>query len=263
MTENWSDFEIECTEYLEKRFHKYAEFIHQGGSNSRVSDILVETKTGKNFFIEVKMPSAQCGQFVLLPNLEDKEFIYSERNENPINEYSKKIIEYMNKNFDTYVASGTRGTEINFENSEKIFESWIKKAYSDKRVKYFITQDKLLINIEDFGENFNISAVYRVKRSGSSRVSMSKESKILNYLSNSQNIFEKIYSEDGKLFVKTEKDIDKVKFMYEDSEYMFSKRQDTYEVRKLSKTHNANVIFSIQLKEEASGNIEEFIKDLM
>ena len=36
-----------------------------------------------------------------------------------------------------------------------------------------------------------------------------------------------------------------LRFSLGDNEYMFSKREDLYEIRKLSNTYNANVIFSI------------------
>ena len=50
----WEDFEIECTEYLNKTFGKYANFVHQGGSDSTVPDILVKTNKGTSFYIDAK-----------------------------------------------------------------------------------------------------------------------------------------------------------------------------------------------------------------
>ena len=69
--ERWEEFEIQCTEYLNQKFGAYANFIHQGGANSTVSDILVHTNTGNSFYMDVKHSPAQCGQFVLLPDLRD------------------------------------------------------------------------------------------------------------------------------------------------------------------------------------------------
>ena len=85
--EQWEEFEIQCTNYLNKKFGTYAEFIHQGGSDSTIPDILVNTNSGNSFFIEAKHSPAQCGQFVLLPNLETKSFEYSTLNVNCINKY--------------------------------------------------------------------------------------------------------------------------------------------------------------------------------
>ena len=43
----WEEFEIQCTDYLNSRFGAYARFFHQGGADSTVPDILVETKSDR------------------------------------------------------------------------------------------------------------------------------------------------------------------------------------------------------------------------
>lgn len=78
----WDNFEIEATRYLENKFGSFASFIHQGGADSTVPDIFVRLKSGKSFYIEAKHSPAQCGQFVLLPNIQTKSFIYSRKNAN-------------------------------------------------------------------------------------------------------------------------------------------------------------------------------------
>lgn len=50
----WEDFELKCTDYLNQQFGKYASFMHQGGTDSTVPDILVKTLSGKIFIL---MPS--------------------------------------------------------------------------------------------------------------------------------------------------------------------------------------------------------------
>ncbi len=42
----WEEFEIQCTDYLNDKFGCYAIFSHQGGTDSTVPDILVQTKNG-------------------------------------------------------------------------------------------------------------------------------------------------------------------------------------------------------------------------
>lgn len=66
----WDNFEIEATRYLENKFGSFASFVHQGGADSTVPDIFVRLKSGKSFYIEAKHSPAQCGQFVLLPNIQ-------------------------------------------------------------------------------------------------------------------------------------------------------------------------------------------------
>lgn len=119
----WEKFEIQCTDYLNRKFGTYARFIHQGGADSTVSDILVETKRGKSFYIDVKHSPAQCGQFVLLPDLETCTFKYSRQNVNPINRYAEIIIDYMNEDFDAFREAGTAGKDINMRNGEAVKKS--------------------------------------------------------------------------------------------------------------------------------------------
>ena len=65
---DWENFEIDCTNYLNKKFGKYAKFIHQGGADSTVPDILVKAQNGSSFYIDAKKSPAQCGLIVLLPD---------------------------------------------------------------------------------------------------------------------------------------------------------------------------------------------------
>ena len=55
----WEEFEIQCTDYLNKRFGQYAKFSHQGGTNSTVPDIFVQTNSGNHFYMEAKHSPAQ------------------------------------------------------------------------------------------------------------------------------------------------------------------------------------------------------------
>ena len=94
--ENWRKFELECVDYLNKTYGNY--FSHLGFSDSTTSDIEYK-KDEKSFCIEAKMPSAQSGQFVLLPDSDKKEFVFSPRNKSKIDENVEFIIDHMNKNF--------------------------------------------------------------------------------------------------------------------------------------------------------------------
>ena len=54
-----------------------------------------------------------------------------------------------------------------------------------------------------------------------------------------------------KLYLKASKNLHDKRFILNGYEYMISQRNDEYEVRQLSNTYNANVIFSISLKQNA------------
>ena len=59
--------------------------------------------------------------------------------------------------------------------------------------------------------------------------------------------------EGDKVFVLSDIELHNRRFILFGNEYMFSKREEVYEIRKLSNTFNANVIFSICLKPNKKG----------
>lgn len=259
----WQDFELECTKYLNERFGAYASFEHQGGSDSTVADIKVKTKSGRVFYIDSKHCPAQCGQFVLLPNISSGEFEYSPLNVNRINEYAIKIMDFMNDDFDEFREAGTAGKDINMKNGPEIFAAWIVQTYKEKGARFFITNDFKIVEIDDFAQHFCVSAKYRIKRSGSSGVGKSRLTEISNYLKNNFNTISTIKSEGEKLFLTATSNLHNTRFVYGEYEYMISARDSEYEVRKLSNTYNANVIFSITNKNDEAGlSDSEFINFL-
>ena len=257
--EQWEEFEIQCTNYLNKKFGTYAEFIHQGGSDSTIPDILVNTNSGNSFFIEAKHSPAQCGQFVLLPNLETKSFEYSTLNVNCINKYSKMIMEYMNKNFDEFREAGTAGKDIDMPDGSNIFANWIMQMYTAKGVELFITNNYTILPISSFSDYFEVSAKYRIKRSGSSNVGKSRIKLVTEYINSHNYSTTDFYTNGDKLFVSSTQQLHNQRFIIEGNEYMFSLRGEEYEIRKLSNTYNANVIFSIKYKLVPGITNDEFI----
>lgn len=159
---SWKNFEEECTAYLNEKYG--TKFEQQGDSNSTISDILYRGD-GKTFYIEAKMPNAQCGQFVLLPDLKKSVFKYSPKNKTNENEYTRMIIDFMNINFYEFCNSGTTGSVINIQKS--VFYNWIIKYYREKGVEFFITKDTedfLIFPIDQISKYFNVIAKYREKR---------------------------------------------------------------------------------------------------
>ena len=255
----WEQFEIDCTRFLMEQFGEYATFIHQGRSDSTVPDIKVTTKKNKQFYIEAKHSPAQCGQFVLLPNIETRKFEYSRLNSTEINKFSQVIINHMNNNFEEFKEAGTAGKNIEFDNCQNVFNDWIVKTYKDKGVKFFITNNNVILPIEEFAEYFDVSAKYRIKRSGSSSVGSGNIDKVTEYLKSTFSNIELKTTYD-KIFIYTNDNLHNQRFIIGRNEFMISKRENNFEVRKLSNTFNANVIFSIELKTNKGGiSIADFI----
>lgn len=258
---SWDMFEDKCARYLNEKFGNFAFFRLLGGSDSTMSDILVEKNRRAIFFIEVKEKNSQCGQFVLTPV--DGKFIFAIGNKNRENEYARIIINEMDKNFDVYKDVGTAGITVSFPNDQEVFSKWIQSVYKNKNAHFIITDGYKIIPLENLIDCFNIKCKYRVKKSGSSSVGKSHLADVENFVSDIGFHYD-CEAYDDKLIVFSNADINKQKFNYKDNEYMFSAKENyIYEVRKLSKTKNANVIFSLSLKDDVKGmSDEDFIKYL-
>lgn len=247
----WEIFELECTEYLKKTYPNIT-FEHIGSSNSNYSDIKVNDKDNE-YFIEVKKSPAQCCQFVLFP--EDKKFEYSSENKNPLNDFSKNIIEYMDNHFD-YYTENNKVKKIEYENCEKDFFGCIKEFYLNKNVKYFMTNNFLLIPFNDIDKVFNVSASYRIKKSGSKKPNKSMIDELKKYINENYKINYIEY--DGEhLKINSDEKLNKQSFELNNYKFIFSERDDFYYIRQLSKTNNPNVIFKVELKDK---NIKSLTK---
>lgn len=259
-------FEISATKYLEKHYSKFASFMHQGGANSTISDIYVKTTKGKVFYIEAKANSAQAGQFVLIPDISNKTFIWSNQNKSTENIYTAQIKNHMNTYFHEFKDCGTKGKRISLNKESDLFSSWIVDYYNKKNVKFIISKNSeyVIFPLDEFKNNFDTTAHYRIKRSGSSKPPKNSILDLKSYVKKTFNIVSFIEIENS-LFVESAENLRDSKFIFNNHEYMFSnkgnhiKNSNEYEIRKLSNTFNANVIFSVKLKSEAKGlTAEEF-----
>lgn len=254
----WRKFEIECTEYLNQKFGNLASFMNAGGSDSTINDIFVKTRAGRNFYIEAKHSPAQCGQFVLLPNISTRSFEYSRLNIMPLNSAAQTIIRHMNADFDAYKEAGTIGKDIDLNDGGKIFAEWIIDSYKNKGTIFFITNDYTILHVDDFLDYFFVTSKYREKRSGSGDVGKSNISEVYNHIIKSGFNIGSHVMNGAKLFVTSPDMLHNTRFIYGNYEYMFSQRGRQYEIRKLSNTFNANVIFSIEKKSKRGLSNMEF-----
>ena len=208
------------------------------------------------------MPAAQSKQFVLLPDFINKKFKYSPRNKHSMNHYMNEIIKHMNDNFDSFASAGTTGKNIIISNSQHIFSNCIITMYKETGVRFVITGGYTLFPLEKFQSYFDIVATFRIKRSGSSSVGNRNMHDIIKWVAENYNI-SSYQIDNGKLYINSSVDLDKKRFIIGNYEYMISKKNISYEVRKLSNTYNANVIFSISQREDVPGmSNAEFIKTL-
>lgn len=245
---DWLEFEEQSTDYLNNRFGHLASFSHLGSSDATVPDIRVETKSGKQFYIDAKLTPAQCGQFVLLPNIANQCFMFSEKNKTKLTPQVQQIIDHMNADFEAYKEAGTAGKSIELNDGGALFAEWIVSTYRQKGTAFFITNGFTILPVSEFLNYFEVSAVYRVKRSGSRSVSAKSAPGVVQHMTGCGFPIKSHSIRDGKLFACSDVYLHNTRFIYKGSEYMFSQRGDEYEIRMLSNTFNANVIFSISKK---------------
>lgn len=260
----WEKFEVDCVNHLHDVLGGAVTIEHFGMSDSTKPDIKISGKKGYSFYIEVKHCPAQSGQFVLFPNKTTNTFDYSKDNAFPLNDSAKQIIVHMNSHFESFRDSSTKGKDIVFASCESVFADWIIQMYRNKGIKYIITNDFKLVKLDDFGKAFNITGHFRIKRSGSDDVGVTKASAVMKEIAKLG--YGKSFKTEGrKLFLVSNKAKNKDIFTLNAFEYMIAHRRDNiYEIRKLSNTYHYNVIFSIKKNPKFNSYISEnvLIKDV-
>lgn len=243
--QQWEKLEHEWHAYLNTKYGNH--FSLQGSSNSTVSDILC-TKPDKPFYIDVKSTTAHTGQFVLTPNPDTETFTFSPKNKTPLTPNTQRIINYMNDNFDIFKNVQTQQIRLDLPQHD-MFE-WVQEYYTTtKNVEFFTTKDAennfVIVPIDKLAHYFDISATYRVKRSGSSKLSTKWQPDFTHAL-NTQHIPHTFINTHT---LTTPYNIDKRRFITPNNTYYTTKNPGTtpavYTAKILSKTHNANVIFRI------------------
>lgn len=249
----WQEFEIFCLNYLTRIFGNY--FSSRGGSDSTHSDIEYSSER-INFAIECKMPHSQSGQFVLIPNEEYKIFDFSKKNKTSRTlDGTEEIITYVNEHFDEFSSPGTKGVDLQMDPS--VYERWIKAMYRQKNVEYIMTsineticdENIVILPLDKIGEYFDISCKYRVKKSGSSGVGKKKYKDACKMLKQSGIEFAEV--DDYQIYM--EKKLINSIHVGAEGKYKFNlntcEPAFTYMIRVLSNTFNANIIFSLKIKD--------------
>ncbi|HCT65519.1 MAG TPA: hypothetical protein DIC60_09705 [Lachnospiraceae bacterium] len=250
--ENWERFENDCVEYLQKKYgYGNLKFEQTGKSDSTVSDIAVLDDGNLKFFIEVKMADAQSGQFVLLD--ESRRFVFSNQNKSSENEISEYILKHINDNYEHYKNVSTASTKIDL--SPEIFATWIINHYLENGAKFIITSDYsnsfIIFPTEKFYEYFEISASFRKKKSGSRDLPAIQKSEIQELIISKYGRCEIVYEGKKAYAIVNETIPDKEKLTGMKYSYQLNcESNGKYLIRVLSNTNNANVIFSIRLKQK-------------
>ncbi len=262
---SWQDFEIDCIRQLTNRYAaRGVRFQLTGASNATTSDIYVTTASGDTFYIEVKANPAQSGQFVVWQSHDY--FRFSSRNKDHHNPISQRIITTMNQHFDEYKNPGTTGRTLSLPTQTCV--DWVTCHYRNKGVRFLIshtnTGQLVIVPLKKLAAYFSLTATYRVKRSGSSVPSRRNLPEITQLIADPAATFLR-QPGSQKLLVTTTRHSAGTKLVGDRYRYQLNHLTDqTFEIRQLSHTANANVIFSIQLqKNQDPADVAAFAASLL
>lgn len=261
----WQEFEELCLAYLRTAYQESdAVFSRFGGPDSTKADIKVVVPGKDSFFIEAKKQQAQSGQFVVL--LAENSFSFSRRNADHDNPYSQQIIDYMNNHRERFEDPGTKGVDIAL--SQSIMVDWIKRHYQNKSVQFMISSkdnsEFVILPLDKLGDYFEVTAKYRVKRSGSSVPSRNNLDEIQSLLDGTDTELQ--FTTDRKLVASSDALVDGQRLSGGRYTYQFKQIDTTsqFTVRRLSNTANANVIFSLKLvKDQDADDLALFDRSLV
>jgi len=262
--EKWKEFEASATKFLNSYFTKFT-FENLGESDSTVPDIKVYTKDGKLLTqIEAKYSPSQAGQIVVL--IKNSQFAFSTKSKNPKVASTDIVIDHLNKNYKTYFDVAQSAIPIQIDNA--ILFSFITKQYRLKGNDWIIassqssslsTANLALIPLDELSQYFEISASLRRKKSGTSPLAKSMRDKAEEIISERFKNYE-ITVEGKKTFFHG--DIGEHPKELPENLYLSPKGKNVYEIRKRSNTNNANIMFSLKLKENYEFKSEDFLKFL-
>lgn len=277
-------YEMSAANYLERTYSKIynVKVMQTGVHDSSQPDVEITLPDGNHFYVEVKMPNAQSGQFALKET--DEGFIFSSRNKTEENTATDMIINHLNENREnTYKDIGSEGMSIPVE--EKVLVQWITDYYKSKKAKFLMSGEGagegqagfIIFPVENFGEYFKVSAVIRKKVSGSKALPRAKEETVSSLVGNLTGTKSTTGREEGAKHATVslpgytgENLHEQIISDSEGNRYRLKSidnKVDLYEVRMLSSPKNTNpsVIFSVSLKEGAVQNpshLQEFLKAL-
>ena len=262
----WEDFEVECYKYLRERYGSDSlKFIYKGKHNSNIPDVEIRYNNESMGYVEIKMPNAQCGQFVLQENNNTKEFIFSNQNKSDLNEYTQKIIDVMNNEYDYYSKPSLKFVDVQV--SKNLAYDWIITKYTKQDVKFIITgnnDDFIIFPLDRFSSYFDVTTRYRTKRSGSQNPAKKYFNEIIKVVDGYGLHHGKIRTENKHVLIDLKVQDDKFILDGPQNRYQFKRLKGSgseFIITQLSKTANKNVIFNIELFKE--NKAEKNKKDLM
>ena len=171
--QKWEVFQDEATSFLDNYFN--ADFTMEGGFDATTSHITARKSNHLITTIEAKFGPTQAGQIVL--DSFDGKFTFCDKSKNESNKYTQEIIKYLNSNYSLF--KGVNTASIHVDISDTTLFNWVKTIYNEKNVEWIISSNKfnkltikdlLFIPINEIENYFDISLVFRRKKTGNTHI---------------------------------------------------------------------------------------------
>lgn len=260
--QKWEVFQNEATDFLNNHFN--ASFAMEGGFDLTQSYITVRQSLRLITTIEAKFGPTQAGQIVLIP--EDDKFIFCDKSKNELNSYTQEIIKYLNSNYSSF--KGTNTASIHVDINSSILFNWVKTIYEEKGVEWIISSNKfnkltlndlLLIPINEIEKYFDISLVFRRKKTGNTQIPGKDITDFKEQLDQITTDY-KIKKTNNKYLLTTTSRLSDFNI---GARYLVSMTNVDcqYYIKKKDINTNPNIMFQLNLKDNIEFKGEKFIKD--
>lgn len=260
--QKWEIFQDEATAFLNNYFN--ANFTMEGGLDASSSHITVRNRNQVITNIEAKFGSTQAGQIVLIKD--ENKFSFSDKSKNAPNSYTQEIIKYLNSNYSSYDGVNTASIYVNINAS--VLYNWIKTVYKEKNVQWIISSNKfdkftlndlLFVPIDDIEKYFDVSLVFRRKKTGNTHI---PGKDIIDFKSQLDLINKnyKIKKTNNKYLLTTNSRLSEFNI---GNKYLVSMTNVDcqYYIKKKDINTNPNIMFQLNLKDNIEFKGEHFKED--
>ena len=260
--QKWEIFQDEATEFLNNYFN--VDFKMEGGFDATSSHITGRKSNQLITTIEAKFGPTQAGQIVL--ECEKNKFEFCEKSKNESNKYTQEIIKYLNADYSLFSGVNTASIPVNI--TKTILFNWVKTIYSEKNVEWIISSKKfnkltlndvLFIPLEDIENYFEISMVFRRKKTGNTHI---QGKDIIDFKTQLDLITKdyKIKKTDNKYLLTSKSRLSDFNI---GSKYLvvMTNVDCQYFVKKKDVNTNPNVMIQLNLKDNIDFKGERFKKD--
>ncbi len=260
--QKWEVFQDEAVDFLSNYFN--INFAMEGGYDATTSEITVRNEDEVITTIEAKFCPAQAGQIILLSD--GSKFTFSDKSKNNSNKYTQEILEYLNANYSEF--QGTNSASIPVTNiSYSTLFNWVKSVYSEKNVEWIIASQKfnmitvddlLFIPLNEIESYFDISIVFRRKKSGNTHI----PSKDLIDFGNELDLITEDYTikrTNTKYLLTLNERVSNFNI---GTKYLLSmtNKECQYYIKKKDINTNPNIMFKLKLKDNIEFKGEQFKK---